>query len=96
MTSEEAIVILKKLWCYEKIDYDDEEIRDAIDVAIKSINKQIQKKPSARRHNICIVYRCPVCGKLLTTFYPGTNYFVCDRTEFCDDCGQRLDWSKYR
>lgn len=84
MTNEEAIVILKKLWCYEKTDYDDEEIRDAIDVAIKSVNKQIKKRPlpiRAVRSGRIVDYACPICNKPVI----GTGYY-------CWNCGQHLMW----
>lgn len=35
-------------------------------------------------------YKCPACGNILMTEYKG--YRIGRITEFCDKCGQRLDW----
>lgn len=92
MTNEEALDKMTNLAVtYSQIDADTCEL---FTIAKEALEKQIPRKPDAKRHNICIVYRCPVCGKLLTTYYPGMHVFVCDRTKFCTDCGQEIDWSE--
>lgn len=90
MTNEEALKYLRDR--YEKHLFNTEE-NPAIAKAMEALEEMLPKKPNATRHNICIVYRCPICDKLLTTYYPGMNVFICDRTKFCDDCGQAIDWS---
>lgn len=39
MTIEKAIQILKSLWCYKDCNYSDTDIRKALDMAIKSLEK---------------------------------------------------------
>ena len=54
----------------------------SIEIAIKSLEKQIPKKPKERD---CIGFDtlvCPVCKRTLYLYEP-----------YCDNCGQKLDWS---
>lgn len=39
MTIEKAIQILQSLWCYKDCNYSDTDIRNALDMAIKSLKK---------------------------------------------------------
>ena len=49
MPNEEAIGILKELWCFEKSErYSDKQIREALDMAIEALNTETKK--------------CPICG----------------------------------
>ena len=57
----------------------------ALDVAIQALEKQIPKKPHKNFEKFSGVW-CS-CGK-----YLGKGYFV-DKTSYCSDCGQKLDWS---
>ena len=55
---------------------------EAIDVAIKALEKQIPKKPKERD---CIGFNtlaCPGCEMALYLYEP-----------YCDNCGQAIDWS---
>lgn len=47
--------------------------------------KQIAKKPRFYAHN----YYCTECGNLV-----GNNEFEWQRFLYCDNCGQKLDWSE--
>lgn len=68
-------------------------LRDAVDVAIQALEKQIPKKPIMKQcfedleeEYLC----CPTCGEILTDRIPADNktfYF------HCMNCGQKLDWS---
>ena len=53
---------------------------EAIDMAIKALEKQIPKK--IVKHD-----KCPVCNNNQSTtwYYVGASY--------CEYCGQKLDWS---
>ena len=86
MTIEEAIVILKKLWCYEKVDYSEKEIRNALDIAIKVLEKQLLKKPLSNNttddNYILLQQECPRCGESVLWAF-----------DYCPSCGQALDWS---
>lgn len=39
MTPEKAIEILQDLWRYEKVEYTDKEIREAIEMAVEALQK---------------------------------------------------------
>ena len=59
-------------------------MRKAFDVAIKALGKQIPFKSAKNKHTLGIVkFRCK-CGT--EYLYKATNY--------CVNCGQRLDWSE--
>ena len=68
-------------------------LRDAVDVAIQALEKQIPKKPIMKQcfedleeEYLC----CPTCGEILTDRIPADNktfYF------HCMNCAQKLDWS---
>lgn len=85
MTNEEAVEILKELWRSEHTDsYSEKEIRNAIDLAIETLEKQIAKKlVDIHKVREVIVGKCPTCGE-------GAN----DEMKACACCGQLLDWSK--
>ena len=51
---------------------------EALDVAIKALEKQIAKKPIDR----CMFKECPDCHEIEIQY---CNY--------CPTCGQKLDWS---
>lgn len=66
-------------------------LRDAVDVAIQALEKQIQKKPIPIDYGKYIdvidnarflrgAYWCPNCKHVVKT------------GSFCSDCGQKLDW----
>ena len=65
-------------------------LRESIDMAIKALEKQIPKKPIVeyKNTNDCITeieWKCPICG---------TNYIeLAPCGEWCNYCGQKLDWS---
>lgn len=40
MTNKEAICVCKALWRYEKVDYTDKEVREALDLAIKALEER--------------------------------------------------------
>ena len=67
---------------------------EAIDVAIKALEKQMPKKPEYEADGYAdgeLVYdyaKCPICGH---DFEYGINNWGC---EYCSDCGQKLDWSE--
>lgn len=57
--------------------------REAYRDATKALEKQILKKPIKHETKFAPIYECPSCGCI----------DVCGQ-EFCDNCGQRLDWSE--
>lgn len=83
MTEKEAIMYIQsipnKIW--EQLD-DCE--REAMEIAFKSLEKQIPKKPIEKpTDDSCLYYEnyCPNCENLLIFRY-----------KQCPRCGQRLDW----
>ena len=53
---------------------------EAIDVAINALEKQTPKKP--KTNDNYIIYICPCC-----------NNFIKLCKNYCENCGQNLDWS---
>lgn len=77
MTNKEAIERLK---CnYPDFDY--EKLREAYDMAISALEKQIPKKPK----KFGINRLCPVCE---------WNVFPDIENAYCYKCGQAIDWRK--
>ena len=89
MTNQEAIndlkVILSEITeCEESICYITDVDAEPLKLAIKALKKQIPKKPIYGAANI----KCPNCGATLL------YYFHLFKIDYCDECGQRLDWSE--
>ena len=60
----------------------------AIYKAIKALKKQIPKKVIMKRN----IYLCPNCGADAET--DCGDDMLDYRLNFCDNCGQKLDWSE--
>ena len=58
---------------------DVEDLNNAYDVAINALEKQIPKKP--KTDDRYVMYICPWC-----------NDFVKVSHNYCQNCGQKLDW----
>ena len=89
MTNQEAIndlkVILSEITeCEESICYITDVDAEPLKLAIKALERQIPKKPIYGAANI----KCPNCGATLL------YYFHLFKIDYCDECGQRLDWSE--
>ena len=101
MTNEEAIQMFKDIIMVEidRIPYHydvvlDDYVYDDLDrmdklfelnkIVSKALKKQIPKKPVYGAANI----KCPNCGATLL------YYFHSFKIDYCDECGQRLDWSE--
>lgn len=82
ITEKNAISILKTSKP-RKGSYD--RLQVAFDMAIKALEKQIPKKPIKHFVNPFgfPYYECPICGES----------DVCGQ-KYCDECGQKLDWSE--
>lgn len=81
MTIEEAILQLElnRPTAYT-------ELREAIDMAIVALKKQIIKKPIKIKKSYWTDYLCPNCKELLG------NTIEVDRSSLCPCCGQALNW----
>ena len=82
MTESEAIKILQRDL---EIQVKNKALTDGIEAvkfAIQALEKQIPKKPKERDRIGCNTPVCPVCKMDLYSYEP-----------YCDNCGQKLDWS---
>ena len=101
MTNEEAIKMFKDIIMAEikrLPSHYDTEVNDYVYDSISEVDellqlnklirgvleKQIPKKPVYGAANI----KCPNCGATLL------YYFYSFKIDYCDECGQRLDWSE--
>ena len=90
MTNQEAIINLKVILseiieCEESICYVTDIDAEPLRLAIKALEKQIPKKPIVNDGYQIV---CPNCSATL---------IYCLHTseiDYCDKCGQRLDWNK--
>lgn len=85
--NKEAIINLKVILseiteCEESICYITDIDAEPLRLAIEALEKQIPKKPVYGAANI----KCPNCGA--TLLYYSHLYKV----DYCDECGQCLDW----
>lgn len=68
--------------------YDWEEMREIRDIAIEALEKQLPKKPDIMDHILGdINFKCPTCK----------SEYICEKENeplYCQNCGQRLDWSE--
>jgi len=101
MTESECIESLNGIypeWCSEKEEYEMaqvaihalEEVQQFHAIGTVSDFRELKEKATAKKprfyaHN----YHCTECGNLV-----GNNEFEWQRFEYCDKCGQKLDWSE--
>ena len=69
-------------YCYSQGNFGNQ--KEAFQISINTLEKQIPKKPRFYAHN----YYCSVCDSLI-----GNNEFEWKRFKYCDNCGQAIDWS---
>ena len=81
MTESEALDILIRFRCFHV----DGPRSEAMEVAIKALDKQIAKEPKIKpnRNWKGTDINCPTCGNYLMSNYT---------SKFCD-CGQRIKWN---
>lgn len=107
MTPEEAIEklkILKKLKIPVRIEFYEGSLREACEIAIAALEKQIPKKPLKRKQMVFVeldngrnesgekdVFYCPICCEYIGVKYG--EHPVVNVQNYCKKCGQRIDWS---
>ena len=64
-------------------------LQESIDMAIKALEKQIPKKPPVVNRPSIFV-KVPVCPNCSTSEHYQPLY---EKTKYCSNCGQKLDWS---
>ena len=85
MTESEASTILKA----EIVHHPEYSIfAEALGIAIQALEKQIQKKVVKDGK---WSYKCPCCGECAETDCGDAFYDY--RLDYCNGCGQKLDWS---
>lgn len=72
-------------------------LRTALDMTIELFEKQIPQKPKSY-HTIIfgddrLAYDCPNCKHCFTMMKPNCDD-VPMRNQYCDICGQKIDWSE--
>ena len=86
MTESEAVEKLKNMRLFMKIEDEHNDCKfteddyNANEMAIQALEKQIPKKPNT--DDRYVMYICPCC-----------NDFVKVSHNYCQNCGQKLDWS---
>lgn len=90
MTNEEAIenielAIAEVEWNYPL------DISIALGTAIEALKKQIAKKPIKQNK---YYFNCPFCKKVLDIEQEDMSIYGMIPPNYCENCGQALDWSK--
>ena len=62
---------------------------EAVSMAIAAIEKQISKKPIVSQ-GCNWIYKCPCCNK--TLYWTDSTKNHGQKTKYCHDCGQALNW----
>ena len=94
MTESEAVEKLKNMRLFMQIEDKSNDFKFAEDdykaneMAIQALEKQIPKKVVKDRKRS---YKCPCCGESAKT--ETGDSFIDYRLDYCDSCGQKLDWS---
>ena len=80
MTNEEAVKVLENSWPTLPTE------QKAFVIAKEATEKQIHKKPNNEK-------KCPNCGNKLHYCANVEQYQVSITFKFCQECGQKIDWS---
>ena len=72
------------------------DVSTAIDLAIKSLEKEVPKKPKKLSYEPLIrhgwEYECPECSKAIGINSVGFDFT--DEDPFCPSCGQKINWKE--
>jgi len=95
MKPEEAIKKLDRVTskyndCFYCEGHTDEEWQ-AVDMAMKALEKQIPKEPIFTTDGD---YDCPVCSAKVYSFVVGWDGIIEMSCDYCPNCGQKIDWSE--
>lgn len=74
--------------------------KEAAQMAISALEKQVGKKTITERRDYvvfddeyCINCYCPVCNRRIVS-KDSTGFFAGHTAEYCEKCGQKIDWSE--
>lgn len=88
MTTKEAIKILERLQEPEAWEPQiSEDAYTALEMAIKAMEKQIPMKMPGTYTD----YKCAVCGRRIRSGKGSSSF---GRDNFCQRCGQAVDWTE--
>lgn len=89
MTYEEA----KQLVAECGLNIEGEKHKEVLNLVLEALDKQIEKKPIRKNHNI---YNCPCCdmGVIREEYSWSSEETTIFHEDFCEWCGQAIDWSK--
>lgn len=86
MSLTHALIVLDRLNTTERIDVARDNLAEAVRVVSAAAKYKIPQRPSTI-NNYCGRYstaeKCPTCGSV----------FVNESPNYCENCGQALDWS---
>lgn len=92
MTIQEALEIIKN-----EMPYESGVINKALSMIENAVEKQIPKKPIVKSYFCHYVnyqdFLCPYCRNHIILKVDG-NFIAGKKQQYCDDCGQKLDWSE--
>ena len=90
MKESEAIELFNERSTFIKEHYagESKDYEEALEIGIQALEKQIPKKVvnGGKRS-----YKCPCCGDSAKT--ETGDSFIDYQLNYCDGCGQKLDWS---
>ena len=82
MTENKAIEFIKERIALIDSNYTDIlDYKEALQISVKALEKQIPQKP--KTDDRYVIYICPCCNNLIK---------LCKN--YCEYCGQKLDWSE--
>lgn len=85
MTASEALLEIETTLA-ETDWYMTKTCKDAFDMAVEALKKQIPMEPPGTYTN----FKCPVCGRRIRSGKGSSSYGR--RDNFCQRCGQKIDW----
>ena len=93
MTENEAIEEFKqRLELIEKCYRGEvEDYKQALELGVNALEKQIPKKPIIKQSKYCNAYHCPVCNGYIRSTNTRIEVIL-EENIFCGVCGQKLNW----
>ena len=99
MTYEEALAILRTHKTYVG-EMNADKLIEALNIAVATIEKQIPKQLNTERFTFVNgegyfdMLCCPTCYNILNQRTDYGEYVEGSIHDYCEDCGQALDWGK--
>lgn len=84
MTQEKTIEILEDLWRYEKVKYTDQEVREAIDMAIEALQERKTGKWIITARNGILCSECKSGTRKMPMLFGNPLY------KYCPFCGAKM------